>query len=147
MASIVLIFSHPSLGHPKTTVQTCFASQSRNLWNVCGHSPRIFGLERLFWVCVQYRGQRGVSEEPPCDFFSGSVRGRARRHSAPDGDRPASSVTGGRAPLALEGTALAYLFRALLLRHSAWGVGTAVPLCPDWMGRFTCEINARVRRA
>jgi len=56
MASIVLIFSHPSLGHPEATVRTCFAGQSRNLWNVCGHSPGIFGLERLFWVCVQYRG-------------------------------------------------------------------------------------------
>jgi len=31
LASIVLIFSHPSLGHPEATVQTRFAGQSRNL--------------------------------------------------------------------------------------------------------------------
>jgi len=42
MASIVLIFSHPLLGHPKTTVRTRFAGQSRNLWNVGGHALGIF---------------------------------------------------------------------------------------------------------
>jgi len=48
LASIVLIFNHPSLSHPKATVLTYFAGQSRNLWNVGGHGLGIFSLERLF---------------------------------------------------------------------------------------------------
>ena len=48
LASIVLIFSHPSLSHPEATVRTCVAGQSRNLWNVGGHGLGILGLERLF---------------------------------------------------------------------------------------------------
>jgi len=48
LASIVLILSHPLLSHPKATVRTRFAGQSRNLWNVGGHGLGIFGLERLF---------------------------------------------------------------------------------------------------
>jgi len=42
VASIVLIFSHPSLGYPEATVRTRFAGQSRNLSNVGGHSLGIF---------------------------------------------------------------------------------------------------------
>jgi hypothetical protein len=41
MASIVLILSHPSLGHPEATVRTEFVGQSRNLWNVGGHGQGI----------------------------------------------------------------------------------------------------------
>jgi len=48
LASIVLILSHPLLTHPEATVRTCFAGQSRNLWNVGGHGLEIFGLKRLF---------------------------------------------------------------------------------------------------
>ena len=52
LASIVLIFNHPSLSHPEATVRTSFAGQSRNLWNVGGHGLGIFGLDRLFrFVC------------------------------------------------------------------------------------------------
>ena len=47
LASIVLIFSHPSLSYPEATVRTCVAGQSRNLWNVGGHGLGILGLERL----------------------------------------------------------------------------------------------------
>ena len=47
LASIVLIFSHPSLSYPKATVRTCVAGQSRNLWNVGGHGLGVLGLERL----------------------------------------------------------------------------------------------------
>jgi hypothetical protein len=42
MASIMLIFSHPSLGHPEATVRTRFAGQSRNLWNIGGRGLGIF---------------------------------------------------------------------------------------------------------
>jgi hypothetical protein len=66
---------------------------------------------------------------------------------APDGDSLRLWSAGGRASLALEGTALTYLFRAPLLRQLAWRAEMAVPLYPDWMRRFTCEINARVLRA
>jgi len=41
MASIVLILSHPSLGHPEATVQTNLVGQSRNPWNVGGHGLEI----------------------------------------------------------------------------------------------------------
>ena len=44
-----------------------------------------------------------------------------------------SGVAGGRAPLALEGTALTLLYRAPLLRRLTWGVGTAVLSCVGWM--------------
>ena len=51
MASIVLIFSHPSLGHPEATVRTCFAGQSRNLWNVGGRGLGIFASKGFqFWL-------------------------------------------------------------------------------------------------
>jgi len=42
MASIVLIFSHPSLGYPEATVRTRFTSQYCNLWNVGGRGLGIF---------------------------------------------------------------------------------------------------------
>ena len=86
--------------------------------------------------------------KPPCNFARG-LDGVGR-----DGkSRPAETFLrrlvsgGGRAPRPLEGTALTYLFRALLLRRGAWGLETAVPSRPGWMGRFACEINARVRWA
>ena len=47
MASIVLILSHHSLGHPEATVRTHLVGQSRNLWNVGGHGLGIFRLERF----------------------------------------------------------------------------------------------------
>jgi len=74
MASIVLIFSHPSLSHPEATVRTCFAGQSRNLWNVGGHGLGIFvsgGFLDLFVVL-----------------------GSDRMESAPDGNRLAIFARG-----------------------------------------------------
>ena len=47
LASIVLILSHHSLGHPEATVRTHLVGQSRNLWNVGGHGLGNLGLERL----------------------------------------------------------------------------------------------------
>jgi hypothetical protein len=44
-----------------------------------------------------------------------------------------SGVAGGRATLAMEGTALTQLFRVPHLRRLAWGVGTIVLLCPRRM--------------
>ena len=109
MASIVLIFSHPSLGHPEATVRTCFAGQSHNLWNIGGHSLGIFGLEMLSdFVCRIGVGQDRIcaQREPPCDFRSGLARGRARRSLCPTKTALRPWSAGGRAPLALEGTAL-----------------------------------------
>ena len=87
LASIVLILSHPLLSHPKATVRTCFAGQSRNLWNVGGHGVGIFGLERLFseFVCSAEVGRDGicVRRDPPCDFRSGLAGGRARQGLRP----------------------------------------------------------------
>ena len=48
MASIVLIFNHPSLGHPEATVRTFFTGQSRNLWNVGGRGLGIFWPRKAF---------------------------------------------------------------------------------------------------
>ena len=40
----MLILSHLSLGYPEATIRTHFVGQSRNLWNVRGHSLGFFTL-------------------------------------------------------------------------------------------------------
>jgi len=80
-------------------------------------------------------------------FLLGVSMGSGERGTAPDGDRPATLVSGGssaacpgrnRPDMAFQGAPF-----------EAWRVGTetAVPFRPGWMGRFACETNARVRRA
>jgi len=150
LGSIVLIFSHPSLSHPEATVRTCFAGQSSRHLERRWPWPRDFclkGLSVLVIVLVPGETTYVPDENRLAIFCSGSIGGRARRSLRPTETTLRLWLAGGRASLALEGTALTYLFRALLLRRGAWGVETAVPLCPDQTRRFTCEINARVRRA
>ena len=69
MASIVLILSHPLLGHPEATVRTCLAGQSRNLWNIGGHGLGI----------LTSRGFRLIV-----------VAGSGETESAPERNRPAA---------------------------------------------------------
>ena len=108
MASIVLILSHPSLGYPEATVRTQLVGQSCNLWNVSGHGLGIFTL-------------RG--------FGSGAAEGSGV--ACPGRNRPDFRLecSRGRAPLALEGTALTYLLGALLLRRLTLGARATAPLC------------------
>ena len=98
LASIVLIFNHPSLSHPEATVRTCFAGQSRNLWNVGGHGLGIFGLDRLFQTCLWYRGRARRNLRPTgtaLRFSLGVNRGSSETETAPNRDRPATLVSGG----------------------------------------------------
>ena len=61
MASIVLILSHPLLGHPEATVRTHLVGQSRNLWNRRWPWLGDFYLERLR-ICYS----RGVGRDGAC---------------------------------------------------------------------------------
>ena len=87
MASIVLILSHPLLGHPEATVRTHLVGQSRNLWIVGGHGLGIFTLR---------------------DFGLVAAGGLAATELALEGTALllGSGPTRGLAPLTLEGTAL-----------------------------------------
>ena len=87
MASIVLILSHPLLGHPEATVRTCFAGQSRNLWNVGGHGLGIFTLRVFGLVAAGGLGETELALKGTA-LILGSV------------------AVGGRATLTLEGTTL-----------------------------------------
>jgi len=75
LASIVLIFNHPLLSYPEATVRTCFAGQSRNLWNVGGHGLGIFRPREAF-----------------LDLFT--VSGSGETGSAPNGNRLAIFARG-----------------------------------------------------
>jgi len=61
MASIVLILSHPLLGHPEATVRTRLVGQSRNLRNIGGRGLGIFYLKRFRPCC-----SRGVGRDRAC---------------------------------------------------------------------------------
>jgi len=99
VASIVLILSHPLLGHPEATVQTHLVGQYRNLWNVGGHGLGIFTLRGFGLVAA---GGSGETE------LASKAKGSCEPELALD--ETASllglGVAGGRAPLTLEGTAL-----------------------------------------
>ena len=81
----------------------------RNLWKVSGHSLGIYCLGRLS-ILVIVLGS-GETESAPDEnrlaiFCSGSARGWARRNLCPTETALRPWSAGGRAPLALEGTAL-----------------------------------------
>ena len=87
MASIVLILSHPLLGHPEATVRTHLVGQYRNLWNVGGHGLGIFTLRGFGLVAAGGSGEMELALEGTTLLLG-------------------SGVAGGRVPLTLEGTAL-----------------------------------------
>jgi len=75
-----------------------FAGQSRNLWNVGGHGLGIFSPERLFWVCLQCRGRARWNSRvtrTTLRFLLRVSRGSGETESVPDGDLPATLVSGG----------------------------------------------------
>jgi len=75
LASIVLIFSHPSLSYPEATVRTCFAGQSRNLWNVGGHGLGIFDPEGLFSDLAVVSGSGETESAPDVNRLAIFARG------------------------------------------------------------------------
>ena len=87
MASIVRSLSYPLLGHPEAIVQTHLVGQSRNFWNVVGHSLGIFTLRGFCLVAVGGSGELEFALEGTALLLG-------------------SGVAGGRAPLTLEVTAL-----------------------------------------
>jgi len=68
MASIVLIFSHPLLGHLEATVQTHLVGQSRNLWNVGGHGLGILTSKGFRFDCRVGRDRVCARQKPPCSL-------------------------------------------------------------------------------
>jgi len=98
MASIVLIFSHPSLDHPEATVRTCFAGQSSQPLERRWPWPGDFFLERFFrFACSVRVGRDGIDArwKPPCNFLLGVSKGSSETESAPDRDRPTTLVSRG----------------------------------------------------
>jgi len=79
MASIVLILSHPSLGHPEATVQTHLVGQSRNLWNVGGYGLGILTSKGFRFDCSGGvgRGETCVRKKTAMLLGSGAAWGRA----------------------------------------------------------------------
>jgi len=73
MASIVLILSHPSLGHPEATVRTQFVGQSRNLWNVGGHGLGILTSKGFSLIITLGSGETESAPDGklPCNFAWG----------------------------------------------------------------------------
>ena len=89
MASIVLIFSHPSLGHPEATVRTHFVGQSRNLWNVGGHGLGIPTSKDFSLIIVLGSGEtESAPDRNRLAILLGVSRGSGETESVPDGDRP-----------------------------------------------------------
>jgi len=96
MASIVLILSHPSLGHPEATVRTQFVGQSRNLWNVGGHGLGILTSKGFSLIIISGSGEtESAPDGNRLAILLGVSRGSGETESAPDGDLPATLVSGG----------------------------------------------------
>ena len=96
MASIVLIFSHPLLSHPEATVRTCLVGQSRNLWNVGGHGLGILASKGLSLIVISGSGEtESSSDENRLAILLGVSWGSGETETAPDGDPPATLVSGG----------------------------------------------------
>ena len=87
MASIVLILSHPLLGHPEATVRTQFVGQSRNLWNVGGHGLGILASKGLSLIIISGSGEmESAPDENRLAILLGVTWGSGETESAPDGD-------------------------------------------------------------
>ena len=98
LASIVLIFNHPSLSHPEATVRTYFCRSVSQPLERRSPCLGIFNPKRLFWVCLQYRGRARRNSRltrTTLQFLLGVSRGSGETEFVPDGDLPVTLVSGG----------------------------------------------------